>query len=65
MKRDVAEYVALCDTCQQVKVEHQQPAGLLQPLQVPEWKWEEIVIDFIVGLSRAQSLYDPIWVIVD
>jgi hypothetical protein len=35
MKRDVAEYVALCDTCQRVKAEHQQPAGLLQPLQVP------------------------------
>jgi hypothetical protein len=38
MKRDVAKYVALCDTCQQVKTEHQRPAGLLQPLQVPEWK---------------------------
>jgi hypothetical protein len=36
MKRDIAEYVALCDTCQRVKTEHQQPAGLLQPLQVPE-----------------------------
>jgi hypothetical protein len=38
---------------------------LLQPLQVPEWKWEEIVMDFIVGLSRTQSGYDSIWVIVD
>jgi hypothetical protein len=36
IKRDVAEYVALCDTCQRVKTKHQQPAGLLQPLQVPE-----------------------------
>jgi hypothetical protein len=36
MKRDVAGYVALCDTCQRVKDEHQRPAGLLQPLQVPE-----------------------------
>jgi hypothetical protein len=36
MKRDVAEFVALCDTCQRVKAKHQQPAGLLQPLQVPE-----------------------------
>jgi hypothetical protein len=42
MKRDVAEYVALCDTCQRVKVEHQRPAGLLQSLQVLEWKLEEI-----------------------
>jgi hypothetical protein len=38
MKRDVAEYVALCDTYQRVKAEHQRPIGLLQPLQVPEWK---------------------------
>jgi hypothetical protein len=65
MKRDVAEYVALCDTCQRVKAEHQRPAGLLQPLQVPEWKWEEITMDFIVGLPRTQSGYDSIWVIVD
>jgi hypothetical protein len=42
MKRDVAEYVALCDTCQQVKAEHQWPAGLLHPLQVPEWKWKKL-----------------------
>jgi hypothetical protein len=65
MKRDVAEYVALCDTCQRVKTKHQQPAGLLQPLQVPEWKWEEIAIDFVVGLPRTQLGYDSIWVIVD
>jgi hypothetical protein len=65
MKRDVARYVALCDTCQRVKAEHQQPAGLLQPLQVLEWKWEEIAMGFIVGLPRTQSGYDSIWVIVD
>jgi hypothetical protein len=65
IKRDVAEYVALCDTCQRVKVEHQRPAGLLQPLKIPEWKWEEIRMDFIVGLPRTQAGYDSIWVIVD
>src|SRR6266542_3373733 len=65
MKRDIAEYVALCDTCQRVKAEHQRPAGLLQPLKVPEWKWEEISMDFVVGLPRTQSGYDSIWVIVD
>jgi hypothetical protein len=47
MKRDVAVYVALSDTCQRVKAEHQRPAGILQPLQVPKWKWEEIAMDFI------------------
>jgi IS30 family transposase len=65
MKRYIAEYVTLYDTCQRVKVEHQQPARLLQSLQVPEWKWEEIGMDFIVGLSRTQPGYDSIWVIVD
>jgi hypothetical protein len=64
MKR-IAEYVSLCDTCQWVKVEHQRPAGLLQPLKIPEWKWEEIGMDFIVGLPRTQAGYDSIWVIVD
>ena len=48
MKRDVAAHVALCDVCQRVKVEHQRPAGSLQPLKVPEWKWKEISMDFIV-----------------
>ena len=50
LKRDVATHVALCDVCQRVKAEHQRPAGLLQPLQIPEWKWEETGMDFIVGL---------------
>ena len=65
MKRDVMEYVALCDTCQRIKAEHQRPTGLLQPLKIPEWKWEEISMDFIVGLPRNQSGHDSIWVIVD
>jgi hypothetical protein len=65
MKRSVAEYVAICDTCQRVKAEHQRPAGLLQPLRIPEWKWEEITMDFIVGLPRTQKGYNSIWVVVD
>jgi hypothetical protein len=65
MKRDVTEYVALCDTCQRVKAKHQRPAGLLQPLKIAEWKWEETDMDFIVGLPRTHSGYDSIWVIVD
>jgi hypothetical protein len=48
-----------------VKAEHQKPARLLQPLKIPEWKWEEIIMDFIVGLPRTQAGYDYIWVIVD
>ena len=45
LKRDVAEYVALCDTCQRVKAEHQRIIGLLQPMKIPEWKWEEVGMD--------------------
>jgi hypothetical protein len=55
----------LCDVCQRVKAEHQRPAGLLQPLKVPEWKWEEISMDFIVRLPHTHDDYDSIWVIVD
>ena len=65
LKRDVAEYVAIFDTCRRVKVEHQRPAGLLQPMKILEWKWEEVGMDFIVGLLRTQKGYDSIWVIVD
>jgi hypothetical protein len=65
MKRDIVEYVSLCDTCQRVKAEHQRLVGLLQPLKIPEWKWEEIGMNFIVGLPHTQAGYDSIWVIVD
>ena len=57
--------MAICDTCQQVKAEHQRPAGLIQPMKIPEWKWEEVGMDFIVRLPRTQSGYNSIWVIVD
>jgi hypothetical protein len=65
MKRVVVEYVALCDNCQIIKVERQRPVGLLQPLKIPQWKWEEMSMNFIVGLPTTQSSYDSIWVIVD
>jgi hypothetical protein len=48
-----------------VKAEHQRLAGLLQPLKILEWKWEEIRMDFIVELPRTQAGCDLIWVIVD
>jgi hypothetical protein len=65
IKRDIAKYVSLCDTYQRVKAEHQKPTGLLQPLKILEWKWEEIGMDFVVGLLRTQARYDLIWVVVD
>ncbi|KAL0387779.1 UNVERIFIED_CONTAM: Transposon Tf2-11 polyprotein [Sesamum radiatum] len=65
MKKDVAEFVAKCMTCQQVKAEHQAPAGKLRPLSIPEWKWKKITMDFVVGLPRTLRKHDAIWVIVD
>ena len=65
MKKDVGEFVSKCVICQQVKAEHQRPAGLLQSLPIPQWKWEKITMDFVVGLPRCQSGCDVIWVIVD
>jgi hypothetical protein len=65
LKRDVATHVVVCDVCQRVKAEHQRPAGILHPLKVPEWKWEEIGMDFITGLPHTSKGYDSIWVIVD
>jgi hypothetical protein len=65
MKSDIAAYVARCDTCQRVKAEHQRPARLLQLLDIPVWKWEDISMDFIGGLPRSRKGNDSIWVIVD
>ena len=45
MKKDVANYVAKCLVCQKIKAEHQRPAGVLQPIEIPEWKWEQISMD--------------------
>jgi hypothetical protein len=65
MKREITEHMAICDSCPRIKAEHQKPARLLQPLQIPHWKWDEIGMDFIVGLPRTRADYDSIWVVVD
>ena len=65
MKRDVTEYVSKCLTCQQVKVEHQVPTGLLNPLPIPQWKWDNITMDLVSGLPLTQQKHDSVWVIVD
>nr|GEW35997.1 hypothetical protein [Tanacetum cinerariifolium] len=54
-----------CLICQQVKIEHQRASGLLQPLDIPVWKWDEISMDFMMGLPRTQKKNDAIWVVVD
>jgi hypothetical protein len=65
MKQEIAKYVSECDTYQRVKADHLRPAGNLQPLSIPAWKWEDICMDFIVGLPRTSCGYNSIWVIVD
>ncbi|KAL0549679.1 hypothetical protein IC582_014166 [Cucumis melo] len=65
MKREVAEFVSKCLVCQQVKAPRQKPAGLFQPLSIPEWKWENVSMDFITGLPRTLRGFTVIWVVVD
>ncbi|TYK08815.1 pol protein [Cucumis melo var. makuwa] len=65
IKREVADFVSRCLMCQKVKAPRQRPAGLLQPLSVPGWKWESVSMDFITGLSKTLKGYTVIWVVVD
>jgi hypothetical protein len=44
---------------------YKKPGGLLQPLSIPEWKWDNISLDFIVGLPLMARKFDSILVIVD
>ena len=65
MKSEKTQYLSKCLDCQQVKDEHQHPTSLLQPLPVPEWKWEIISLDFITGLPKTQKKNDSIMVVID
>ena len=65
MKLDIARFVESCVTCSQVKAEHQKPYGVLQQPAIPEWKWDNITMDFVTKLPRTSRGNDMIWVIVD
>ncbi|GJX46186.1 putative reverse transcriptase domain-containing protein [Tanacetum coccineum] len=65
MKADIATYVSKCLTCAKVKAEHQRPSGLLVQPAIPEWKWDNIMMDFITKLPKSSQGFDTIWVIVD
>ncbi|GJV81498.1 putative reverse transcriptase domain-containing protein, partial [Tanacetum coccineum] len=65
MKADIATYVSKCLTCARVKAEHQRPSGLLVQPEIPQWKWDNITMDFITKLPKSSQGYDTIWVIVD
>ena len=65
MKQDIAQYVAECDVCRRIKAEHQRPAETLQPLAIPEWKWDKVEMDFITRFPRSQKGHDAIFVVID
>jgi hypothetical protein len=65
MKKCVVDYISICMECQRVKVEHRNPAGLLQPLPIPERKWEVVTIDFVTKLPRKAWKHDSIMIVVD
>ena len=65
MKAEIATFVSKCLTCAKVKVEYQKPSGLLQQPEIPEWKWEQITMDFITKLLKTSGGLDSIRVIVD
>ena len=65
MKREIAEFIAKCDVCRRVKAEHQRPAGTLQPLAIPEWKWDKVGMDFITGIPRTKRGNNAIFVVID
>jgi len=63
MKKEIAAFVTRCDNSCHMKAVHMK-VGLLQPLSIPGWKWEEVSMDFISGLPTSIKGYDFIWVIV-
>ena len=65
MKREITEYTSRCLVCQRVKAERQLTKGVLQILPVPEWKWDNVSMYFVMGLPRTSKGNNAIWVIVD
>ncbi|GKB67326.1 putative reverse transcriptase domain-containing protein, partial [Tanacetum coccineum] len=65
MKANIATHISKCLTCSKVKAECQKPLGLLQQPEIPIWKWERIMMDFVTKLPKTPNGYDAIWVIID
>ncbi|KAA3473055.1 DNA/RNA polymerases superfamily protein [Gossypium australe] len=65
MKHDLSKFVPKCLVCQQVTTKHQVPSGLLQPIMIPEWKWERVTMDIVSRLPLSPKKKDAIWVIID
>ena len=60
MKRDVSEFMTKCMVCQKVKAKHQVSSGLLQPIRITGWKWDRIIMDFVVGLPLIGRKHDSV-----
>ncbi|GJS11930.1 putative reverse transcriptase domain-containing protein [Tanacetum coccineum] len=65
MKANISTYVSKCLTCAKVKAEHKRPSGLLVQPEIPQWKWDNITMDFVTKLPKSSQGCDTIWVIVD
>ncbi|GJU50051.1 putative reverse transcriptase domain-containing protein [Tanacetum coccineum] len=65
MKANIATYVSKCLTCAKVKAEHQRPLVFLVQPDIPQWKWDNITMDFVTKLPKSSQGYDTIWVIID
>jgi hypothetical protein len=65
MKKEVANFIVNYLECQKVKVEHRHPAGLIQPLPIPEWKWKVVRMDFVTKLPKTRKQHDSIMVVGD
>ncbi|GJR52219.1 putative reverse transcriptase domain-containing protein [Tanacetum coccineum] len=61
MKANIATYVSKCLTYAKVKAEHQRPSGLLVQPEIPQWKWDNIMMDFVTKLPKSSQGYDTIW----
>jgi hypothetical protein len=65
MQQDVRRYVRECDSCQRNKPSNRLPGGLLQPLPIPQQRWEQISMDLVVGLPKTARRNSGIAVFVD
>jgi hypothetical protein len=65
MKKEVANFIAICLECQKAKAKHMHPTIFLQPLPIPEWKWEVVTMNFITKFPRTTKQHDSIMVVVD
>jgi hypothetical protein len=65
MKKEVADFIATCLKCEKVKIEHKHPTSFLQPLPIPEWKWDVVTVNFITNMPKTAKKHNSIMVVVE